>query len=546
MDQHESIPGAGTGGSTGAGRDPVPSLSVYLAEPVLRNAPLSPPDLKETRAGADGNPAHPDGFSGSLALQGVEALDQDEAGAVLARLDHLVRWAQAQQAKVLHRVEGIFRTDFLQQTKTLDPGLTFSLAAEEAAAILHLPTGTAKMMMSDAGSLCSTHTATLRALEAGMISYGHAQNMVDQSQNIPAGDVSGFEAELLTGAGEQTQSQFRVKARRLRENLYPETIPVRHKSAFESRRVCLAPDTDGMSWLSAYLSAEKAQAIYTQLSTAARGEQAAGDPRPVDQLRADILGDLLGGGATDGGGVWAGPDENTEPDVHPVPDVHTGSDENAGPENSAAAAVSAEKSNTGTGKHGRNTTRTDILVLITAETLFGADDQPAELHGYGPLSPETARRLARQATRWTPVERDPDTGEILKVGRRRKVPAGLKRWLRARDATCRFPGCRTNAVIADIDHTKPWSSGGSTDHDNLEHLCRRHHLFKTAGFWKARQPTPGVIHWTSPGGRTYRTEPHLTLAPLRGASPEPAKPPSFRGIPAETDQDGYGSDPPPF
>jgi hypothetical protein len=128
--------------------------------------------------------------------------------------------------------------------------------------------------------------------------------------------------------------------------------------------------------------------------------------------------------------------------------------------------------------------------------------------------------MAREALKWTPVERDPNTAEILRVGKRRKVAEGLKRFLRARDGTCRFPGCRTNALISEIDHTKPWAQGGATHHDNLEHLCRRHHMFKTKGFWKACQPSPGVIEWTSPGGRKYRTEPQLSLARDKdGSSP---------------------------
>ncbi|MCC3280761.1 HNH endonuclease, partial [Arthrobacter sp. zg-Y40] len=125
------------------------------------------------------------------------------------------------------------------------------------------------------------------------------------------------------------------------------------------------------------------------------------------------------------------------------------------------------------------------------------------------------------ATRWTGLVQDPDTGEILGVGRRRKVPAGLARWLRARDGTCRFPGCRVSTAVSEIDHTTDWADGGPTDHGNLAHLCRRHHRFKTLGFWKARQPEPGVMEWTSPTGRVYRTEPFLELAPPCPV-PEPA------------------------
>ncbi|MDN3480576.1 DUF222 domain-containing protein [Arthrobacter sp. APC 3897] len=522
MDQDGSFRSSGTGDLTGAGPHAGASRSVF-------------------EAAADVAPGR-DGFTGSLAVQGVQFLTQDEAGAVLSRLDSLTRWAQAQQAKVLHRMETLFRDDLLQEVGREDPALTFSLAAEEAAAILHLPTNTAKMLMSDAGRLCTTHTATLTRLEQGTLSYGHVQAVLDQSQYVPGPELAGFEAGLLELAAEgQTCPQFRVKARRMREGRYPETIPVRHKSAFEARRVCLVPDEDGMSWLSALLPAARAQLIYTQLSTAARGEQASGDPRGVDQLRADILADLLegdpGDDVTDSGGF----DRSDRKGCRDDRDTH----------DSPSTGNRAAKD--------RTRARAEILVLITAETLFGADEQPAELHGYGPIGPEAARRLAREAARWTPVERHPDTDEVLRVGRRRKVPPGLQRWLRARDGTCRFPGCRTNAVISEIDHTTPWSHGGATDHDNLEHLCRRHHMFKSRGFWKARQRVPGIIEWTSPGGRTYRTDPHLTLAaagtttgsnagPCREPDKDAAKcaPIPMSGwIPADELPDD-GDHPPPF
>ncbi|WP_181032503.1 MULTISPECIES: HNH endonuclease signature motif containing protein [unclassified Arthrobacter] len=502
-------------------------------------------------------------MSGSLALQGAEALTQDESSAVLSRLDALVRWAQAQQARVLHRMETLFRDDLLEDIGREDPALTFSLAAEEAAAILHLPTNTAKMLMSEAGRLCTTHTATLARLEDGSLGYGHVQTVLDQSQNVPDSERAGFEASLLEAAGAgQTSSQFRVKARRLREGRYPETVPVQHKSAFERRRVCLVPEEDGMSWLSALLPAARAQLVYTQLTTAARGEQAAGDPRGVDQLRADILADLLDGEEDAREAVGRDSCGRDSGDSHSVEvgGRDCSNREDRGDRDRRDRARDSGRDTKDNRPRARARARTEILVLITAETLFGADEQPAELHGYGPISPETARRLARQAAHWTPVERNQDTEEILRVGRRRKVPAGLQRWLRARDGTCRFPGCRTNAVIAEIDHTRPWSHGGTTDHDNLEHLCKRHHMFKSRGFWKAQQHSPGIIEWTSPGGRTYRTDPHLTLAtglstrpstgpgtgPTVGAG-KPASPGQHSaGSAADTLPEDYGDDPPPF
>ena len=153
--------------------------------------------------------------------------------------------------------------------------------------------------------------------------------------------------------------------------------------------------------------------------------------------------------------------------------------------------------------------RAEIMVLIDAATLFGTDDTPAELNGYGPISAGAARRLARQALHWTALVKDSSSGEILAVGRRRKVPAGLRRWLQARDGTCRFPGCRVSTARTQIDHTIPWSHGGETEHGNLGSLCPKHHRLKTMGLWKAQQPEPGKLEWMSPLGHRYSTDAQL-------------------------------------
>ncbi|WP_293240486.1 HNH endonuclease signature motif containing protein, partial [Mycolicibacterium sp.] len=56
----------------------------------------------------------------------------------------------------------------------------------------------------------------------------------------------------------------------------------------------------------------------------------------------------------------------------------------------------------------------------------------------------------------------------------------LADFVRARDMTCRFPGCCAPATKCDVDHTIPWPYG-PTQASNLKALCRKHHLLKT--FW---------------------------------------------------------------
>jgi hypothetical protein len=86
----------------------------------------------------------------------------------------------------------------------------------------------------------------------------------------------------------------------------------------------------------------------------------------------------------------------------------------------------------------------------------------------------------------------------------------LADFVRCRDMTCRFPGCRAPATNCDVDHTIPWPYG-PTAASNLKCLCRRHHLLKTfwggQTDWRDEQLDDGTIVWTAPDGRTYITTP---------------------------------------
>ena len=158
----------------------------------------------------------------------------------------------------------------------------------------------------------------------------------------------------------------------------------------------------------------------------------------------------------------------------------------------------------------------------------------AELAGYGPIPVSVAERIAAGAGSWSRVLTHPVTGTVLDHDRTTyAVPADLKRRLRARDGTCRFPGCRRRAERCDLDHTVAWVEGGPTAADNLAHLCRHHHVLKhrdgPLGRWRVRhrrrESPEGVLEWTSPAGRVHVTYPqqhhHPVLSPLRIADDLP-------------------------
>ncbi|WP_035773244.1 HNH endonuclease signature motif containing protein, partial [Arthrobacter sp. Br18] len=67
--------------------------------------------------------------------------------------------------------------------------------------------------------------------------------------------------------------------------------------------------------------------------------------------------------------------------------------------------------------------------------------------------------------------------------------------------------CSRAAAHCEIDHSVPWSRAGTTDHDNLAHLCPKHHRFKTITTWNLTNNTAGTLTWTSPTHRTYTTTP---------------------------------------
>jgi len=107
----------------------------------------------------------------------------------------------------------------------------------------------------------------------------------------------------------------------------------------------------------------------------------------------------------------------------------------------------------------------------------------AELDHAGPVGPETARRLACDASLMRVVMSG--RSEPLDVGRRSKVvPPSIRRAVIVRDRYCRFPGCDRPHTWCDAHHVVHWADGGPTALPNLLLLCRPHHrlIHRPGGF----------------------------------------------------------------
>ena len=156
-----------------------------------------------------------------------------------------------------------------------------------------------------------------------------------------------------------------------------------------------------------------------------------------------------------------------------------------------------------------------VQVTVGLATLLGADDEPAELAGYGPIPASMARRIAADPTgTWRRLVTDP-LGKLIDYGRSRyEPPPDLDAYVRARDQTCTFPNCHRQATSCELDHVQPWSQGGETNEGNLIAACPRHHHLKHDGGWSnARDPNTGTVTWTSPTGNHYRNHPPLLPGP---------------------------------
>jgi hypothetical protein len=100
----------------------------------------------------------------------------------------------------------------------------------------------------------------------------------------------------------------------------------------------------------------------------------------------------------------------------------------------------------------------------------------------------------------------------------------LRHLIIARTPTCTAPGCRQPAARCDLDHTVPYDQGGRTCECGLAPLCRHHHRCKQAEGWRLEQPQPGVMIWTTPAGRKYRTTPDPYLSNTPANKPSGSKP----------------------
>ncbi len=331
-------------------------------------------------------------------------------------------------------------------------------AAEEIAAALTWTRRAAEHQLSLGWSLVRRLPAVHAALSAGAIDVPKARVFDRETHPLPDPAARAVCDQLLPDAPRLTTGQLRARLQRLVLTVDPEAARLREEKAVAERRVISGLEFDGTTSITVLgLPTERATAAMERVHAIAHAARRNGDARTMDQLRADTVLDLLDGTLTG-----------------PLPAPRKGV----------------------------------IELTVPLTTLMGLSEEPGELAGWGPIAADITRKLADEhhnvTWRYRVVDAD---GQLVGAGTTRRPTARMDAFVRARDRTCRFPGCRRSASHTDLDHTVPYTEDGPTHPINLGALCRTHHRTKHEGGWTLHQPQAGVFDWTSPHGHRYTARP---------------------------------------
>ena len=309
---------------------------------------------------------------------------------------------------------------------------------------------------------------TLAALEAGALSEWRATLIVRESACLDVEDRRTLDAELcsdnteLDGLGD---ARIAAEAKKIAYRLDPQAVVDRAVRAESERTVTIRPAPDNMVHVRALLPMSQGVAVYAALRRAA---DTCGDGRGRGQVMADTMVERVTGRAAE----------------VPVPVA--------------------------------------VNLVITDESLFAGDTEPARVPGYGPVPATIARRLIaasvtdrRSRATLRRLYKHPRSGALVAMeSRARLFPKGLARFIDLRDDTCRTPYC--DAPIRHHDHATAHGRDGATTGVNGLGLCEACNYAKEAPGWtvSTSQDETGSHHaeFTTPTGARH----HSKAPPLPG------------------------------
>ncbi|MGH8926197.1 MAG: DUF222 domain-containing protein, partial [Acidimicrobiia bacterium] len=217
-----------------------------------------------------------------------EELTELERIELICAQRRMVSHYQAQSYRQIsaHRVS-------LEQSFPYEPELVAEQTELEVGIALHLSGRSAHLESVLAWGL-ERLPQVWETLDTGAIDLRRAQVLVDHLAHLPKEDRSYVLERVLSAAPTLTAGQLRHRVERLCLQANPEAAKLRYQEAVSDRRVESRPTPEGTADLLGYhLSPERVEAAYRHLTSLARKLRKRGESRTMDQLRADLLLDLL-------------------------------------------------------------------------------------------------------------------------------------------------------------------------------------------------------------------------------------------------------------
>ena len=417
----------------------------------------------------------------ALAQQMVERWQQRtptaESADWMGQISTAVRIENQVVAAQLCAIGGLFRYRLGQSSsETEDWAIdTMAAVAAEVAAGLRISQGLATDKVHYARVMAERLPQTAAVFAAGDIGFQVFSTIVSRTDLVVDSEalarVDGLVAANAARWPSLTRGRVVAKVDAIVARVDADAVRRRKERALE-REIWIGADTEGISQITGSLFTVDAHALDQRLNALA-ATVCEHDPRTVAARRADAMGAMAAGADRLG--------------------CRCGRADCAAGKRPAASPVT-------------------IHVIATQDTLDGTATTPgSQFSADGLITPELIAELAKSAKMVPlihPGYAPPEPGYI--------PSKALADFVRARDLTCRWPGCDRPATDCDLDHTIPYSQGGKTHSANLKCYCRTHHLVKTFWGWHEKQLADGTLILTSPAGTHPRHHPGQ-----RAAVPQP-------------------------
>jgi hypothetical protein len=390
-------------------------------------------------------------LAAALAAIDVDSLSGYDMVIVLKAQQRLVSHTNAQLYRTMDAVAGHMESD---EAYDGDYVGAVEAAAAEIRVALRLTRRASDYELSFALELTRRLPQIWDALNNGTIDVRRARTIAHHTSHLNDDTTQVVVDTVIGDAGRLTSGQLAARLRKLSIAADPEAATNRYRLAHHQRRLIAEPTIEGTSNLFGLgLAPHDTARAMARINRLARQLRRDGETRTMDQLRADVLVDLLNGT-----------------------------------------------------NHGAGGGTLNLQVDLT--TLTELADNPGHLAGYGPVIADIARQISDQSTgsQWRYTVTHPDSGQPVASGTTRRRPTNnQRRHIETRDPTCIFPGCRMTAKECDIDHTTEYRRGGPTTVTNSAPLCRHDHRTRHQHNWTYQRLPNGDYQWTTKLGHHYTT-----------------------------------------